>query len=85
MNNVRKGLFVCVICNECAERRSNVQKYCDDCRLTGRDRTMAKYYRDHSSCIKKQQRERNKKNKEAKREYNRLYYQIYVKSTSREN
>ena len=51
---VRHGWFVCAECGEPHDRRSNAQKYCDDCRRLATSKKVAKYYKKHRRRLLKE-------------------------------
>jgi hypothetical protein len=56
--------LACDVCGEVVPRRSNSQKYCDDCRQIATSRKVAKYYKKHSRRIRKQKAKYRAKNKD---------------------
>lgn len=71
---VRDGWFICEICQEPHDRRSNSQKYCDNCRRIATSRKVAAYYRKNRKRILKKKSAWRKENKDEinakQRQYN---------------
>jgi hypothetical protein len=51
---VKRPFLACAICEEVVPRRSNSQKYCDECRQLATSKKVAAYYKRHKKKILKQ-------------------------------
>jgi hypothetical protein len=72
---VKRKWLACVVCNEVVSRRSNSQKYCDDCRRLATSRTVAKYYKRHRRQILKQKRQYREEHRDERNAKQRAYHQ----------
>jgi hypothetical protein len=72
---VKRTHFCCAICEEVVPRRSNSQKYCDDCRQLAISRQVAKYYKRNRRKILKQKARYRAENRDEINRKQRLYHQ----------
>ena len=72
---VRQGWFICSICGEPHDRRSNAQKYCDGCRRIATSKTVAAYYKKHRREILQSKRAYREANKDRINAKQRKYHE----------
>jgi hypothetical protein len=72
---VKRKWFACSVCEEVVPRRSNSQKYCDDCRQIANSRKVAKYYRKNRRRILNQKRTYRDENRDEINAKQREYHQ----------
>ena len=51
---VARPWLACALCGEVVPRRSNSQKYCDDCRQLATSRKVAKYYKKNQRRLRRE-------------------------------
>jgi hypothetical protein len=71
---VARPWLACAICDEVVPRRSNSQKYCDDCRQIATSRKVAKYYKKNRRRILKQKAVYREENRAEINEKQRQYH-----------
>jgi hypothetical protein len=71
---VARPWLACAICNEVVPRRSNSQKYCDDCRQVATSRKVAEYYRKHRKDLLKKKAAYRAANRDEINEKQRQYH-----------
>ena len=75
MIKLRHGFFMCEVCEELFDRRSNVQRYCDGCRRIALSNYHAEYHKKNRVRIRKAKREHYAANRLRIRAQQAQYYQ----------
>lgn len=71
---VARPWLACAICDEVVPRRSNSQKYCDDCRRIATSKKVAAYYKKNRRKILRQKKAYRAENRDAINEKQRQYH-----------